>query len=133
MTIKYTQVEDGELFKWDKVGKKIEGVYKRYKLQKTSKGDGHVYEIQTKDGLIPFFAPSLLHDKLQTIPQGKIVSIEFTETSKTGGGNDLKHFIVQHAEALEINLKALGIEIFKSDEQKADEDFAGMSKDEDKE
>lgn len=111
--IKYNSVEDGELFKFDKVGAKIQGILQSYKTQKTAKGEGHVYEVKTKNGIVAFFAPSMLQKKLETIAIGKIVSIEFTEVTRTNNGNDLKKFSVGFADPTEANLKALGIEILQ--------------------
>ena len=121
--VKYETIEDGELLKWDKVGIKLEGVLVSYRLQKTSKGDGNVYEIKTKDGIIPFFAPSLLHKKFQAVPIGNVVSVTFTKITKTGGGNDLKHFDVGHAEPTEANLKSVGVEMLKKVGEDGDEEI----------
>ena len=46
--------------------------------------------------------------------------------TKTANGNTLKHFAVQHAPATEANLKAVGIEMFKTvtdDEAEAEKAF----------
>ncbi len=108
----FQTVEDGQLCKWETVGTKIVGVLKSYAFRRTNKGDGNVYEVQTKNGLIPFFAPSLLHKKLKSIAIGNIVSIEYTGKTKTQGGNDLKHFDVKFTKPTEANLKAIGVEMF---------------------
>lgn len=104
-------VKDGSLQKWDTVGTKVVGILKSYMSRKTTMGDGHVYEVKTKEGTVPFFAPSLLHKKLQDIAIGNIVSIEYTKKSKTGGGTDLKHFEVAQGKPTPERLKALGIEM----------------------
>lgn len=114
-----TPVEDGKLLKWDKEGVKVVGVLKSYKEQKTAMGLGNVYQVETKEGIIPFFAPSLLHEKLKNIAIGNIVSITYTKKTKTGAGTDLKHFDVAFGEPTEAKLKALGIEIF----EKKDDNF----------
>lgn len=121
--IKFNKVEDGELLKWEKPGVKLLGILKSYKEQKTAMGQGHVYEVQTKDEIVPFFAPSLLHKKLQNIGIGNIVSIEYLKKTRTGAGTDLKHFDVGFAEPTEANLKSAGIEVFKkvNDEISADD------------
>lgn len=120
-------VQDGELFKFEKVGDSISGVLESYKSQNTANGVGHVYEVRTKEGVVAFFASTLLHKKLQNIQIGNIVMIEFTEVTKTNAKNDLKHFDVGHAPASEANLKQLGIEIFNKveDEEEGggDDDF----------
>lgn len=111
--INYEEVVDGELTKFEQEGMTIEGVLQSYKEQNTSKGIGNVYEVKTKNGVAAFFAPSLLHKKLSGIAKGSIVKITYLNTSKTAGGNTLKHFDVKFAPATEANLKAIGIEMFK--------------------
>lgn len=109
--IQFETIEAGSLLKWENIGTKVVGILRSYKEQKTAMGQGHVYEVQTNDALVPFFAPSLLHKDLQRVEIGKIVSIEYIKKSKTGAGTDLKHFKVGHAPANEVNCKALGIKI----------------------
>ena len=113
MPIKYDQIQDGELLKWDKEGVNIEGVLLSYRTQKTSMGMGNVYEVKTKDGIVPFFATMLIHKKLQSVAIGNVVSITYTKMTKTGGGTDLKHFDVGQASPTEANLKAVGVEMLK--------------------
>lgn len=110
MTINFNKIKDGELLKWDKVGVELIGVYFSYREQNTANGVGHVYEIKTSDGLVPFFAPTLLHRKLQSIAQGNIVSIKYTKEGKTVAGNSLKHFDVGWVEPNEANMKEIGLE-----------------------
>lgn len=105
------QVKDGELLKWEKVGTKVVGVLKAYNPRKTQMGEGNIYEVKTKEGTVPFFAPMLLHKKLRDVPLGNIVSIEYTKKTKTGGGTDLKHFEVGHGKPTPERLKALGFEM----------------------
>lgn len=112
-------VKDGELLKWETVGKKVVGVLKSYTPRKTAMGEGNIYEVKTKDCVVPFFAPSLLHKKLQDISIGNIVSIEYVKKTKTGGGTDLKHFEVSHGKPTPERLKALGFEM--TDEKVGDE------------
>lgn len=123
MGIKYNTIEDGELLKWEKEGTKVEGVLQSYRTQKTPMGEGNVYEVKTKDAVVPFFAPSLLHKKLQSVPIGYVVSIEYTKKTKTGSGTDLKHFEVGYAEPTEANLKAVGVELLKKVEDDEDDDI----------
>lgn len=120
--IKFNTVEDGELLKWEKPGTKVVGILKSYTPRTTNMGEGHVYEVQTKDGIVPFFAPSLLHKKLQNVSVGSVVSIEYTKKTKTGGGTDLKHFDVGWAKPTEANLKAAGVEVFEQVEDEESED-----------
>lgn len=116
MGINYEKVEGGELFKFDTVGKSLEGVLINYKFQKdTGKGPGNVYEVKVKNGVQAFFAPFMLHKKLKDLMMPSIVSIEMTEVSKTKTGNDLKLFEVKTAPATEANCKALGIELVKKE------------------
>lgn len=112
--IKFNKIEDGELLKWEAVGTKLIGVLQTYRAQKTAMGEGHVYEVKTKEGIVPFFAPTLLHKKLQAVNIGDIVNIEYTKKTKTGAGTDLKHFEVGTASPSEANLKAIGVEMFKA-------------------
>ena len=113
--IDYTTIEDGELLKWEKTGIKIEGQLVNYNEQRdTGKGIGHVYEVKTKDSIVPFFAPSLLHKKLRNIKLGDVVRIKFVKVTKTGSGNDLKHFDVGHADPTDANLAAVGIVVLKN-------------------
>ena len=106
----FKKVSEGELLKWDKPGTKVQGILESYKEQKTAMGQGHVYEVQTKDEIVPFFAPSLLHKKLQKIGVGNVVVIEYVKKTKTGAGTDLKHFDVSFAPPTEANLKSVGME-----------------------
>lgn len=110
--VEFNKIEDGQLLKWENVGVKLVGILQTYRPQKTAMGDGHVYEVKTKDGLVPFFAPTLLHRKLQNVAIGNIVSIEYVKKTKTGAGTDLKHYEVAFAAPTEANLKTLGLEIF---------------------
>ena len=130
--IKYDNtVADGELFKWEKAGLTIEGLLSSYTEKQTSNGIGHVYEVENKDGINAFFAPTLLHKKLQRVATGNIVKITFTEQTKTQSGNPLKHFEVLHTQATEAKLKALGIELMKKVEtssEKAQGDFDNIDK-----
>lgn len=116
-------VKDGELFKWETVGSKVVGVLKSYTNRRTQMGDGHIYEIRTKDGVIPFFAPMLLHKKMQDVPTGNIVSIEYTKKTKTQGGTDLKHFDVAHGKPTPERLKAIGLEMLDEKVGEDDDDI----------
>ena len=126
--ISYEEVIDGELYHFDEttINKTLEGVLKSYRYQASGpKGPGHVYSVQTKNGEAVFFAPLKLNEKLQKIPLGSIVKIVYTGIKKTGSGNTMKLFTVQHAPATEANLKAVGVEIFKT---VADEDKEANAK-----
>lgn len=129
MSIKYNDVVGGELTKWEDengktiVGKTVEGVLINYEKKATAKGEGNIYEVRTKNGVLAFFAPMLLHKKLQNVPVGSIVLIKLTEESKTNSGNTLKHFDVKFAAATKENLASLGIEVTgASVEEEADID-----------
>ena len=110
--VDFRKIEDGDLLKWETPGTELVGILKSYKEQKTVMGNGHVYEVQTKDEIVPFFAPSLLHKKLQNVGIGNLVQIKYLKKTKTAAGTDLKHFDVGFTQPTEANLKALGIEIF---------------------
>ena len=114
------KVKDGELLKWETVGIKLVGVLKSYTPRKTAMGEGNIYEVKTKDGTVPFFAPSLLHKKLSDIAIGNIVSIEYMKKTKTGGGTDLKHFEVSQGKPTIERLKSLGLDV--TDEKVGDID-----------
>lgn len=116
MSVDYKDVVGGELTKWEEdgkaaIGKTVEGILINYEKKATSKGDGHLYEIRTSTGVVAFFAPMLLHKKLQNVPVGSIVLIKLTEESKTNSGNMIKHFDVRFAAATKANLAAIGVEI----------------------
>lgn len=107
------EVETGEIYKFEEPSEDVdvEGVLKSYKTQQTANGEGHVYEVRTKDGVVPFFAPTLLHDKLEGENNiGSVVQITYEELGKTNAGHDLKHFKVLKGEATEENLKLVGLE-----------------------
>ena len=106
------QVKDGELLKWDTIGTKVVGILKSYTPRRTAMGEGHIYEVKTKEGTVPFFSTMLLHKKLRDVPIGNIVSITYTKKTKTGGGTDLKHFEVAQGKATPERIAALGIEMF---------------------
>lgn len=116
--INWNSIPDGELTKWDVEGKTIEGVLINKKEQpNTGKGPGHIYEVQTKDGIATFFAPTILHQKLERLPIPTAVRIKLAKIDKTKTGNTLKLFNVDHAPADENTLKMMGIELFKKDEE----------------
>jgi len=116
--INWNSVPDGELYKWDTAPKTVEGVLIGKKTQRdTGKGVGHVYEVQTKDGIVTFFAPTILHQKLERLPIPVCVRVTLTEISKTKTGNTLKLFKVDHTPADESTLKIMGIELFKKDDE----------------
>ena len=114
--VNWNTVPDGELFKWEKAGLVVEGVLINYRRQRdTGKGAGNIYEVQSKDGIVTFFAPSLLHQKLEKLPRPYAVRIELKEITKTKTGNTLKVFEVKSAPADEATLKIMGIELLKAD------------------
>ena len=108
-----TPVKDGELIKWDKAGMEILGVLKAYRVQKTPKGDGNLYEVTIKGGTVAFFAPTDLHRKLSGIPVGHIVKVVYDGEVKTNSGNDMKKFSVASGKAEPAKLAALGIELLE--------------------
>jgi hypothetical protein len=107
-----SEIETGELYEWKNPSKDIdiEGVLKSYKEQTTPKGVGNVYDVRTKNGVVPFFAPQLLHEKLQDATIGDVVQITYTKLDKTNSGNDLKLFKILRGEANEDNLKMVGLD-----------------------
>ena len=122
----YNTVVDGELFKWETAGTSLEGILQGYSMKPdTGKGEGHVYEVLTKNGVAAFFAPFLLHKKLSGIPLGSLVKITFDSITKTAVGNPLKNFTVGFIKSGEgmysIKVKELGLEGYNevSDEKPA--------------
>lgn len=103
------QVKEGELQKWDEEGTKVEGILLSYESKTTGKGEGNVYEVKTAAGIVPFFAPQLLHKKLKNVPTGNVVSITYVKKTKTGTGNDLKHFEVAQGAPTAENLASVGL------------------------
>lgn len=108
----FEEIETGELYSWDDPSDEIdlEGVLKDYGKQSTSQGEADRYEVETADGIIPFFAPSILHDKLQRANMGDVVKITFTETEKTNSGFDLKKFKVLTSEPTDEAIEAVGLD-----------------------
>lgn len=111
--IEFDVIPDGELYKWEQAGQTVTGILKNYTAQPDrGKGPGNVYEVQTKEGLVTFFAPSLLHRKLQNVKIGDIVQVKFTAITKTNNGNTLKNFEVGRTAPTPEKLRAMGIEMF---------------------
>lgn len=108
------EIETGELLKFEKPGTKLKGILTNYERKSTPKGEGHVYEVTTPDGVIPFFASMLLHKKLKSVPIGNCVSIVYEKETKTNTGNPLKHYKVLFGEQNAENLKAIGMEGYQS-------------------
>lgn len=102
-------VVDGELTKFDNPGVVVYGILKNYKVQQTKKGVGHVYEVKTKNGVSAFFAPQLLHEKLQTIKMGRVVKITYLGIKQSNSGNDYKTFEVKNGAVTPESLAAAGI------------------------
>lgn len=126
------EIVDGELVKFEpgKEGLTLSGILQSYRPQRdTGKGEGHVYEVKTNKGVAAFFAPSLLHKKLQSVAIGSIVKVVFESITKTKNGNTLKNFKVTTFPATESNLKALGLDKLTGGEDiaaKAEKDFNEM-------
>ena len=104
-------VVSGELTKFETEGTTVYGQLQNYKVQKTPKGEGHVFEVRTKNGVAAFFAPSLLLEKLKNIPMQSIVKISFLGVKKGNSGNEYKLFDVKHGPANEKTLAAAGLTI----------------------
>lgn len=120
--ISWNNVPDGELFKWNTVGAKVEGALISRKVQNNpGKAPGHVYEVQTKNGIVTFFAPSLLHKKLEKLALPTAVRITYEKESKTKTGNTLKEFKVDFAPATPETLKMMGIELLNQSVSDIDE------------
>ena len=119
------EIVSGELFKWSDTGKEgltLDGILKSYVSRPSqTKGPGNLYEVITKDGIIPFFAPTLLHKKLSDVPIGYCVMIKQEETSKTKDGNPLKNVAVKRGEVDEKNLKAVCMEGYEPLEEVVDQ------------
>jgi len=102
-------VVDGELTKFEVEGTEVYGILKNYKTQSTKKGTGHVYEVKTKNGVSAFFAPQLLHEKLQGIAIGRMVKITYKGMKQSNSGNDYKLFEVKNGPVNAQTLAAAGI------------------------
>lgn len=105
-------VVTGDLQKWEAKGTTVKGILLSYEERTTPKGQAHVYEVETKNGITPFFAPSDLHKKLKGVPMGYCVIIEQGDTTRTQSGNDFKNFNVKKGEQNEANLKM--VEMFET-------------------
>lgn len=112
MEDQFEEVKDGALFKWEQPGAHVRGVLENYKSQNTAMGEGNVYNVKTKDGIVAFFAPMLLHQKLQSIAIGMVVDITYEKVTKTASGTTLKHFKVGFAKPTEALLKSIGLDMF---------------------
>lgn len=109
----FNEVKTGDLHSWDEPNEDevaIQGVLQDYEVTDTSKGEADRYEVMTAGGAVPFFAPTILHDKLQRIGIGSLVKIYFTGVDTTNSGNDLKQFKVLEAEANDENLEEVGLD-----------------------
>jgi len=119
------EIVTGELIKWsDKGDDKIavKGILKNREEKDTSNGVGYLYEVRTKEGVVPFFAPSMLEKKLKEVPVGDVVSIVQQPTTQTKVGNDLKNFSVAHGPANEENLSSVGLEATLAEVDEVEED-----------
>jgi len=83
-----------DIIKFETVGKVVVGVLLSRTMKKTKFGESPFYEILTAEGNSAFFASGILDDKLKN-QLGKIVRVEFTETSPSSKGNDAKLFDVK--------------------------------------
>lgn len=104
-------VVSGELTKFETPNTTVYGILKNYKVQKTPKGEGHVYEVETKNGIAAFFAPTLLQDKLKDIAIGRMVKITFLGMKKGNSGNEYKTFEVKNGPVNAGTLAAAGITV----------------------
>lgn len=102
-------VVSGELTKFETPNTVVYGILKNYKVQKTPKGEGHVYEVETKNGIAAFFAPTLLQDKLKEIEIGRMVKITYLGMKKGNSGNEYKTFEVKNGPVNTATLAAAGI------------------------
>lgn len=118
----FEEIETGDLYSWDDPSDEVdlEGVLTDYGKQNTSQGVADRYEIETADGLVPFFAPSILHDKLQRASIGDVVKITFTDTEKTNSGFDLKKFKVLTSEQTDEALEEVGLDPEDFEEEDGD-------------
>jgi hypothetical protein len=109
----FNEVKTGDLHSWDEPNEDevaIQGILQDYEVTNTSKGEADRYEVKTPDGTVPFFAPTILHDKLQRIGLGSLVKIYFTDIDTTNSGNDIKQFKVLEAEVNNENLEEVGLD-----------------------
>lgn len=130
------EVQSGDVFKFEKVGTVLQGVFKSKEQRNLPKGLAWVYEIRTKDGLVAVFGSGDIDRKMADIQPGVLVQLTFKELKKTTSGNDYKVFSVRSTENTEENRSALGIEIFKEEQEmddaeaQANAEFAGIGTEE---
>lgn len=127
------EVQSGDVFKFEKVGTVLQGVFKGKEQRNLPKGMAWVYEIRTKDGLVAVFGSGDIDRKMVEIQPGVLLQLTYKELKKTTSGNDYKVFSVRSTENTEENRTALGITIFKEEaendeaEKEANDAFAGVT------
>ena len=123
--VKWEEVEDGEQIKWEdkKKGFTIEGQLITFEKRMTKKGKGWATEVRTKEGILFFFAPTLLQKKMRTTRVGDIVMINFKGlVESASGGNDYYEFDLKHAEGTKANLESIGLDFYKVEESEEEAD-----------
>lgn len=84
-----------DMIKFEEVGKTVVGVLLDRKMTNTKFGESPLYKIMTAEAPnAAFFASGLLDDKLAG-QIGKIVRIQFVETTPSTKGNDAKIYDVK--------------------------------------
>jgi hypothetical protein len=116
--------ENGELFKFDKVGVVLEAIVvsREEKPSKYQKGETvGFYSTQSSEGKANFFSTQALDDALKTCV-GRIVRIELVETKPSDKGNDIKVFEVKSLDNTAENRKLVGLDAFTGGASKDDDD-----------
>lgn len=107
----------GELYKWEKPGQKVTGLYTNRRVVNTRLGAMTVYDVLTSKGEIAVPGTKSLNEQMKRYPHdGKfIVEMEFTKEVKGNYPNPFKQFTVRAAMATEARLKALGVKVFNEE------------------
>lgn len=106
--------ENGQLFKFDKVGTVLEAIVlsREEKPSKYKQGDTvGFYSTMSSDGKANFFSTESLDDSLKNCV-GRIVRIELADTKPSDKGNDIKVFEVKSLDNTAENRKMVGLDAF---------------------
>lgn len=86
------------LFTFEKIGDKVEGIYKGCRKVETEVGESVIHDLDTKDGPIAFFGSAMLNPTLaENVAAGNTIRITFTGTKppKKKGYSPLRIFTVE--------------------------------------
>jgi hypothetical protein len=114
----------GDLYKWEKPGQKVTGVYMNKRSVNTKLGAMIVYDLLTATGQIAVPGTKSLKDQMAQYPANGslIVQMEFTEEVKGNFPNPFKKFTVRVKQVSEEVLEKLGIKMFAEEAGKEPKD-----------